>query len=41
MLKSGKLAETIKDVGVRGLTSHPTIFEKAIAGGDAADDQIE
>jgi transaldolase len=40
MLKTGKLAETIRDVGIRGLTSNPTIFEKAIAGGPDYDDQI-
>ncbi len=40
MLLDGKLAATIKDVGIRGLTSNPTIFEKAIAGGSDYDDQI-
>ncbi len=40
MLTSGKLASTIKDVGVRGLTSNPTIFEKAISGGTDYDAQI-
>ena len=40
MLRSGKLAETIEETGIRGLTSNPTIFEKAIAGGSAYDDQI-
>jgi transaldolase len=40
MLKSGKLAETINEVGIRGLTSNPTIFEKAISGGNNYDDQI-
>ena len=35
MLTSGKLAATIRDVGVRGLTSNPTIFEKAISSGAA------
>ena len=37
---SGKLAATIEDVGVRGLTSNPTIFEKAISGGTDYDAQI-
>ena len=40
MLTSGQLANTINDVGIRGLTSNPTIFEKAIASGDAYDAQI-
>jgi transaldolase len=40
MLKSGKLEETINEVGIRGLTSNPTIFEKAISGGTDYDDQI-
>ena len=40
MLKSGKLEETINEVGIRGLTSNPTIFEKAISGGNDYDDQI-
>ena len=40
MLITGKLASTIKDVGARGLTSNPTIFEKAISGGTDYDAQI-
>src|SRR4051812_13938998 len=40
MLTSGKLAETINDVGIRGLTSNPTIFEKAISSGSDYDAQI-
>ena len=40
MLITGKLASTIKEVGVRGLTSNPTIFEKAISGGTDYDAQI-
>ena len=40
MLTTGKLASTIKDVGIRGLTSNPTIFEKAISGGTDYDAQI-
>lgn len=40
MLTSGKLATMIDDIGVRGLTSNPTIFEKAIAGGTDYDAQI-
>jgi transaldolase len=40
MITSGKLAATIADVGIRGLTSNPTIFEKAISGGNDYDEQI-
>jgi transaldolase len=37
-LTSGRLAEWV-DQGVRGVTSNPTIFAKAIEGGDDYDDQ--
>ena len=40
MLTTGQLKRTIDEVGIRGLTSNPTIFEKAIAAGDAYDEQI-
>ena len=40
MLISGKLKKTIEEVGIRGLTSNPTIFEKAISGGTDYDAQI-
>jgi transaldolase len=39
MLDNGELAGLVAD-GVRGLTSNPTIFEKAIAGSDLYDTQI-
>jgi transaldolase len=39
-LTSGTLERSINEVGIRGLTSNPTIFEKAIASGDAYDEQI-
>ncbi len=39
MLRSGELADLVS-AGVRGLTSNPTIFEQAISGSDAYDDQI-
>ena len=39
MLDDGELAGLVAD-GVRGLTSNPTIFEKAIAGSDLYDTQI-
>jgi transaldolase len=40
MLAEGTLAEYIADLSVTGLTSNPTIFDKAISGGEAYDDQI-
>jgi len=40
MLNNGELAQLVTD-GVRGLTSNPTIFQKAIAGSTAYDTQIE
>jgi len=40
MIQSGKLAERIEQVGIRGVTSNPTIFQKAISGSDAYDDDI-
>jgi transaldolase/transaldolase/glucose-6-phosphate isomerase len=39
MLASGELAAMVDD-GIRGLTSNPTIFQKAIAGSDAYDTAI-
>lgn len=38
-LKSGEIANWI-DRGVRGITSNPSIFEKAIANGDTYSDQL-
>ncbi|MGH2533933.1 MAG: transaldolase [Thermomicrobiales bacterium] len=40
MLKTGFLQRQVNDVGIRGVTTNPTIFQKAISGGDAYDDQI-
>jgi transaldolase len=40
MLTSGALKRQIEEVGIRGVTSNPTIFEKAIAAGDAYDDDV-
>jgi transaldolase len=40
MLRDGTLQGYIEDLSVTGLTSNPTIFDKAIAGGDAYDEQI-
>lgn len=39
-LQDGTLANYIKQDGLRGLTSNPSIFEKAIAGSDDYDEQI-
>jgi transaldolase len=40
LLTSGTLARYIEDLSVRGLTSNPTIYDKAIKGSDAYDDAI-
>jgi transaldolase len=40
MLRDGVLEGYIRDLSVTGLTSNPTIFDKAISGGDAYDEQI-
>lgn len=40
MLDEGVLAGYIEELSVTGLTSNPTIFDKAISGGDAYDAQI-
>ena len=40
LLRSGTLARYIQDLSVTGLTSNPTIFEKAIASGDSYDASI-
>ena len=40
MLRSGELARMMREDAVVGVTSNPTIFEKAIAAGEAYDDQL-
>jgi transaldolase len=40
LIASGKLARLIADDGLRGMTSNPTIFEKAISGSEDYDDDI-
>jgi transaldolase len=40
LLDSGTLARYIRDLSVTGLTSNPTIFEKAIGSGNAYDAQV-
>jgi transaldolase len=41
LLDSGTLARYIADLSITGLTSNPTIYDKAIAGTTAYDDDIE
>ncbi len=41
MLQEGTLRQRIEEVGIRGVTSNPTIFQKAIAAGHAYDDDIK
>ncbi len=41
ILEDGELARLIADDGVKGLTSNPSIFEKAIGDGDAYDARIQ
>src|SRR5262245_862374 len=40
MLADGVLRGYIEELSVTGLTSNPTIFDKAISGGDAYDQHI-
>lgn len=40
LIATGKLARLIRDDGLRGMTSNPTIFEKAIAGSGDYDADI-
>src|SRR5574342_688430 len=39
LIRSGDLAAMVR-AGLRGVTSNPTIFEKAVAGSDAYDSQL-
>ena len=39
-IENGEMQRWV-DRGVRGVTSNPTIFQKAISGGDAYDGQLE
>jgi transaldolase/glucose-6-phosphate isomerase len=41
ILEDGELQRLIDEDGVKGLTSNPSIFEKAIGGGDAYDARIK
>ena len=40
LLNTGVLQRQIDEVGIRGVTSNPTIFEKAIAASDAYDEAV-
>jgi transaldolase len=40
LVASGELARLIAEDGLRGMTTNPTIFEKAIAGSDLYDEDI-
>jgi transaldolase/glucose-6-phosphate isomerase len=40
LVRKGKLQWLIDEDGLRGMTSNPTIFQKAIAGSDDYDDQL-
>jgi transaldolase len=41
ILEDGELVRLIADDGVKGLTSNPSIFEKAIGDGDAYDQRVQ
>lgn len=41
LIESGELKQAIENYGLRGITSNPTIFEKAIAGNQVYDGDIE
>ncbi|HEU5169854.1 MAG TPA: transaldolase [Gemmatimonadales bacterium] len=40
LVTSGELARLIRDDGLLGMTTNPTIFEKAIAGGEVYDEDV-
>lgn len=40
MIRSGELRRRVEDEGLRGVTSNPAIFHKAISAGHAYDDEI-
>ncbi|MEO1006469.1 MAG: transaldolase family protein, partial [Cyanobacteria bacterium J06638_38] len=41
LIESGELKQSISEKGIRGITSNPAIFEKAIAGNKIYDQAIE
>ena len=40
-IENGSLKAAIEETGIRGVTSNPTIFQKAIAGSDTYDAEIK
>jgi len=40
LVRGGELRQLIEQDGLRGMTSNPSIFQKAIAAGDAYDEQL-
>ena len=40
LIRSGELKRMVDEDGIRGVTSNPTIFEKAIAGSSDYDDAL-
>ena len=40
LLRGGELARMMREDAVSGVTSNPTIFQKALSAGDAYDDQL-
>jgi transaldolase len=41
MIKKGELERLVKEDGLKGVTSNPSIFQKAMAGGHDYDKQIQ
>jgi transaldolase/glucose-6-phosphate isomerase len=41
LIQSGELARMVRDDGIKGVTSNPAIFEKAVAGSDDYRDLLE
>jgi transaldolase/glucose-6-phosphate isomerase len=41
MIRNGELDRRVREEGLRGVTSNPAIFDKAMSKGDAYDEQIE
>jgi len=41
MIRSGELERRVREEGLRGVTSNPAIFQKAISGGGEYDERIE
>src|ERR687883_1851562 len=41
LLKTGELARMMQDDAIVGVTSNPTIFQKAISQGDRYDEQLK